>query len=255
MKKILNKEDETFVQQNSLNIQNFSTALVRQNVGGGLAYTLTMFNKNVKNNARHTWDTQSSILTETVYDFTRDLNIYAPILNNRFGEYKFRTQLADRQDLDTTQNPDLQVLKFIEMYNNVFENNKDKYIISNKYSPNNIDLVIQNIDNKNLPVFGIKTDNGGIYLTGYKYEMSEFSNNVYKIYVYDPNYKQNKLNGEDISDKLVLYLIKKPEWKILGQGQKELTYSLEFSYNPFNISEYSFSNIQNKEVDLDIFIF
>ena len=255
MKKELNKEIDNFVQANSFNIQNFSTALVRQNVSGGLAYSLTMFNKNVKNNARHTWDTQSSVATETMYDFTRDLNGYDTILNNRFGEYKFRTKLADRQDLDTTQNPDLQVLKFIEMYNDVFEKNKEKYLVKNKYSADNIDLIIQNINNKNLPVFGLKTKNGGIYLTGYKYEISEFSNNVYKIYVYDPNYKQNKLNGQDISDKLILYMIKKPEWKITGQGTRELTYSLEFVYNPFEVSEYSFSNIENREVDLDIFLF
>ena len=255
LKKMLNLEPETFVTEHAFNINNFSTSLIRQNVGAGLAYGLTLFNKEINSSAKHVWDTQSSIGLTTEYDFRRDLNGYKPILNNNIGKYKFSTKLVERQDLDKTSNPDLQVLKFIEMYNDIYEKNKKKYLITNKYSTENIDIIEQNIINGNLPMFGLKTVNGGIYLTGYKIEKSEFSDNVYKVYVYDPNFKQNMVNGKDVSGDLILYLIKTPKYEILGKNNKVLNYSLQYYYNPFNMAEYSFNNIDNKKSDLDIFIF
>lgn len=248
------EENNEFIKNHAFNIDNFSTELMRQNVGNGLAYSLFLFNKEIKNNAKHKWDASSSIGVETTYDFTRDLKGYQTILNNNFGQYSFSTKLTERQNLDTTFNPDQQVLRFIEMYSNVFELNKNKYLVSNKYSVDNIDLVMKSIDEENLPIFGLKSANGGYYLTGYKYEKSEFSDNILKVYVYDPNFRQNTLNGKNISDKLILYLIKTPMYKITNKGERTLTYTMQYYYNPFSIQEYSFNNIDNKNSDLDIFL-
>lgn len=254
LKELQNNKND-FIEENTFNINNFSTSLERQNMGAGLAYALTMHNKEIKNKARFSWDTQYTLGLTTEYDFTRDLNGYKSILENNFGKYKFSTKLVERQDLDTTINPDLQVLKFIEIYNELFEKNKNRYLITNKYNVDNLEFIKNSIDNQNLPMFGIKTKQGGIYLTGYKYEISEFSDRVLKVYVYDPNYVQNKINGKDISNELILYLIKTPSYSITGEGKKELTYSLQYYYNPFNVEEYKFNNIDNRNSELDIFLF
>lgn len=232
------KEENFKIGKHTFFINNFNTDLNRKSHAAGLTFIPAYFkNREIPLEQNYFFE---EFRKTTKYDFDRDIKAYEDIINKNFGDYTFTYSVPDKASLDIIENPDKQVYKFIEMYDNFFFTNRDTFEIKEmKEYSNTIETVINTLKNGNYIIIGLNNSEKGHFLLAYDI-IGNPESSVLKLKVFDPNYYSNKINGKTINN--TLYITPQVESIVTDKETVKHFGRYEFYYNPVNSDQYTFSN-------------